>query len=178
MIYFTADQHFGHANVIKHCNRPFETVDEMDATLIRNWNDTVGINDEIYILGDLTMKSAADAHKYLSALNGRKYLIVGNHDRFLNRIDVFENHFEWVKDYFVLRQDGRMFVLFHYPIAEWNGYFRRSIHLYGHIHNSEASSVRMDNAALAFNVGVDCTDFRPVSIAEIIAMAEARMENQ
>ena len=79
-----------------------------------------------------------------------------------------------MKDYFVLRQDGRMFVLFHYPIAEWNGFFRGSIHLYGHIHNSAASAARVDSANLAFNIGVDCTGFRPVSITEIIAMADAR----
>ena len=53
LIYFTADQHFGHANIIKHCNRPFGTVAEMDEYLLEQWNNCVGRNDTVYILGDL-----------------------------------------------------------------------------------------------------------------------------
>ena len=120
MIYFTADLHLGHENVIKHCGRPFASAAEMDAMLTKNWNETVTRRDEVYILGDFTMKPAEAAHDYLTALNGRKYFIRGNHDRFLNRIESFGSHFEWVRDYHVLNHNGRMFVLFHYPIAEWN----------------------------------------------------------
>ena len=65
-----------------------------------------------------------------------------------------------------------------YPIAELNGFFRGSIHLYGHIHNSAASAARVGDANLAFNIGVDCTDFRPVSITEIIAMADAKAKER
>ena len=176
MIYFTADLHLGHANVIQHCNRPFTSAEEMDAALIRNWNETVSPQDEIYILGDLTMKPAEQAHRYLSVLQGRKYYIRGNHDHFLKRIDAYGDHFEWVKDYFVLRYNGKMFVLFHYPISEWDGYFRGAIHLYGHIHNSAASAERLNKEGLCFNVGVDGTCFRPVSIDEIIAMAETKQQ--
>jgi calcineurin-like phosphoesterase family protein len=175
MIYFTADLHLGHANIIKHCGRPFASAGEMDAALMRNWNETVTPRDEVYILGDFTMKPAEVAHEYLSALNGRKYFIRGNHDRFLTGIDSFGSHFEWIKDYHVLNCGGRMFVLFHYPIAEWYGFFRGSLHLYGHIHNSPVSAVRIDGSGLAFNVGVDCTGFRPVGIEEIVTMADARM---
>jgi calcineurin-like phosphoesterase family protein len=83
MIFFTADLHFGHANIIKHCNRPFATAEEMDAVLTQKWNATVGQKDEVYILGDFTMRPAMESHRYLAPLNGRKYLIRGNHDRFL-----------------------------------------------------------------------------------------------
>ena len=176
MIYFTADLHFGHANVIKHCGRPFASAAEMDAALTRNWNETVNKNDEVYILGDFTMKPAETAHDYLTALKGRKYFIRGNHDRFLDRIDAFGNHFEWVRDYYVLNYGGRVFVLFHYPIAEWHGFFRGSLHLYGHVHNSTVSTARIDDSVLAFNVGVDCNGFRPVSDRDIIAMADARLK--
>ena len=174
MIYFTADLHLGHANIIKLCGRPFASAEEMDAALTDNWNAVVGPRDEVYILGDFTMKPAETAHSYLTRLNGRKYFIRGNHDRFLNQIDSFGNHFEWVKDYYVLNHNGRVFVMFHYPIAEWYGFFRGSIHLYGHIHNSSVSAARIDDTGLAFNVGVDCNEFRPVSIEEIIAMSEKR----
>jgi len=174
MIFFTADLHFGHENIIRHCNRPFSCADEMDAALTQNWNNTVGPSDEVYILGDFTMKPAAQAHEYLAALNGRKYFITGNHDKFLNGFGPFERDFEWIKDYHVLKHEGRKIVLFHYPIAEWDGFFRGVLHLYGHVHNSADSAARLPEDGLAFNVGVDCHDFRPVSIEKIIALVEAK----
>ncbi|MCL2110841.1 MAG: hydrolase [Clostridiales bacterium] len=185
-IYFTADLHFGHENAIRHSRRPFESIEEMDAALIQNWNETVSADDEVYILGDFTLKPAEIAHNYLSMLNGRKYYIRGNHDRFLKRIDMYGDHFEWVKDYHVLRHEGRMFVLFHYPIAEWDGYFRGSIHLHGHVHNGtpgplgrlhvpHGSEKHFAVGELAYDIGVDAMGFRPVSIDEIIARADASM---
>ena len=169
MIFFTADQHFGHANVIRHCGRPFETADDMDEALIRNWNAEVAPKDEVYILGDLTMRSAAEAHGYLSRLNGSKYMIRGNHDRFLKGFETYENDFLWIKDYHVLRTDGQRIVLFHFPILEWDQFYRGAIHLYGHVHNSQKSGERlMALNGLAFNVGVDVNAYKPVSIVEII----------
>ena len=66
MIYVTADLHLGHENIIKHCNRPFSSAEVMDAVLITNWNRMVKPEDDIFILGDFTMKPAAQAHEYLS----------------------------------------------------------------------------------------------------------------
>lgn len=77
MIYFTSDLHFYHENVIKHENRPFSYVEEMNQTLINNWNKKVGVSDEVYILGDVTMKGATYAKEILEQLNGYKYLIKG-----------------------------------------------------------------------------------------------------
>jgi calcineurin-like phosphoesterase family protein len=144
----------------------------MDAALIRNWNAAVGRSDKVYILGDFTMKPAAAAHAYLSELNGRKYMVRGNHDRFLDKYGQYMNDFEWVKDYFVLKHEGMRFVLFHYPICEWDCFHRGALHLYGHVHNSSASMERIGDIGLAFNVGVDCNDFRPVSITDIVSMTE------
>ena len=172
MIFFTADLHFGHENVIRHCNRPFTSANEMDAALIRNWNATVEPSDEIYILGDFTMRPALEAHKYLAQLNGRKYFIRGNHDRFLKGFAPYMSDFEWVKDYHVLHIEKRRLVLFHFPILEWDQFYRGAYHLYGHVHNSQTSAKRL--AALtgpAFNVGVDVNRFMPVSINEIFHKA-------
>jgi len=177
MIYFTADLHLGHKNVIKHCNRPFSSVDEMDKALIRNWNSVVKPKDEVYILGDLTMCPAAKAHEYITQLNGRKYLISGNHDKFLKNYGPYMADFEWVKDYHVLKVNANRLVLFHFPILEWDQFFRDAIHLYGHVHNSAKSAERLgllDNG-LAFNVGVDVNGFAPVSLLEIIQRAESLM---
>ena len=173
MIFFTSDLHFGHTNIIRHCGRPFATADEMDAALIRNWNATVGAKDEVYILGDITMRKAAEAHRYLTQLTGRKYLIRGNHDLFMKAFDPYMSDFEWVKDYHVLHAEGKRLVLFHFPILEWYQIHRGAIHLYGHVHNSKVSKERL--AALtgpAFNVGVDVNGFKPVSITEIFQRAE------
>jgi len=80
MIYFTADIHFYHENIINHTKRPFKNADEMNRKIIANWNNIVKANDEVYILGDVTMKGASNANTVLSQLKGKKYLIKGNHE--------------------------------------------------------------------------------------------------
>ena len=68
MIYFTADHHFGHANIIRHCARPFQSVGEMDRALLDNWNARIKPQDTVYILGDLFFRNAVSVEKY-SQLN-------------------------------------------------------------------------------------------------------------
>ena len=144
----------------------------MDETITRNWNTTVTQDDEVFILGDFTMKPATAAHSYLSKLNGRKYFIKGNHDRFVKSFASYADDFVWVKDYYQLNVNGQCFVLFHYPILEWANYYRGSIHLYGHIHNSAVSGKLLEGLkGAAFNVGVDINGFKPVSINEITRKA-------
>jgi len=87
----------------------------MNRTLIENWNRKVSAKDEIYILGDVTMQGPEYATEVLSQLKGRKYLIKGNHDRFVEN-NKFDSH---------------------YPIEEWHGYFEGAIHLYGRQHNHD-----------------------------------------
>ena len=84
-IFFTSDLHFGHENVLRFDNRPFETVDEMDDELIKRWNDKVAKGDLVYVLGDLIWKTATnEAVQIIKRLNGQIVLIKGNHDRFLH----------------------------------------------------------------------------------------------
>lgn len=82
MIYYTSDLHLGHANVIRHCDRPFADADEMDAALINNWNAKVHRNDTVYIVGDFLFRAKRPAEGYLSSLKGKKHLIIGNHDKY------------------------------------------------------------------------------------------------
>ena len=101
MIYFTSDLHFWHKNSIVYTNRPFETVEKMNEKLIEYWNKTVHANDEVYILGDVTMVRPGRATEIISQLKGRKYLLMGNHDYFA-REKQFEPAacgIEWVKMY-------------------------------------------------------------------------------
>lgn len=83
-IFFTGDLHFGHENVLAFDKRPFATVEEMDAELIRRWNNKVGKGDLVYVLGDMIWKTRNDdAPSLIKSLNGQIILIKGNHDRFL-----------------------------------------------------------------------------------------------
>ncbi len=173
MIYFTADTHFFHSNIIRLANRPFPNLDSMHRTLIQYWNASVRPGDEIYILGDFMFQgSGADARQLLQKLNGTKYLIRGNHDKFLDDGDFDVSAFAWVKDYYALNYKKLKFVLFHYPILEWQGYFGDAIHLYGHVHNSGENPEQAERLRVlgnrAYHVGVDENNFCPVSIEEII----------
>lgn len=173
MIYFTADPHFYHSNVINLNKRPFSDVTEMNNTLIHNWNAYVGAADEIYVLGDFAFRAdGEDANKILRRLNGKKYLIRGNHEKYLKDPAFDKTAFEWIKDYYVLEYKKRKFVLFHYPILEWQGYFRDAIHLYGHVHNAAKDPKQAERFKVlgnrAINVGVDVNKFFPVSIDSIL----------
>jgi len=174
MIYFTADTHFRHGNIIKYCERPFNDVDEMDKEMIGRWNSLVTKNDDIYILGDFMYKgNAKEANEILSKLNGRKYLIKGNHEKYLNKEDFKSEAFEWIKDYHVLNIEGTKIILFHYPMLSWDGSYHDSIHLYGHVHNSGIQHPDYGEklkllGPRAINVGVDVNDFYPVSLQEIL----------
>jgi len=180
MVYFTADTHFFHSNVIRLCKRPFHDLDDMTEKLIFNWNNVVTDKDEIYILGDFSFKGKAnEVNDILKKLKGKKYLIKGNHDKYIDDKDFDGSHFEWVKDYFELFYKDKQFMLFHYPILEWNGFFRdKAIHLYGHVHNSVITNInqkrRFDvlDGNRAFNVGVDMNNYAPVSADYIISLFE------
>ena len=171
MIYFTSDLHFYHKKIIHHCNRPFKDAQEMNETLIQNWNSLVKPNDEVYVLGDVTMKGPEQAFAALSRLSGIKYLIKGNHDYFVDK-EGWEQYswvFRWVKNYYELTWENQEFVLFHYPIAEWNDYYKGSIHLHGHQHNLAVYNHQQLQAGVKrYDVGVDANGFSPVSIETII----------
>ena len=168
MIYFTSDLHFGHKNVIKYENRPFEGVGEMNKVLIDNWNDTVTDKDEVYILGDFSFHGIEATQSIIRKLNGQKYLILGNHDHVCKKSSVKEM-FAWTKDYYTLKYNNVKFVLFHYPIASWDCKHHGSIHLYGHVHsNKDNYHPLLIELGKAYNVGVDVNNYEPVSLEEVL----------
>ncbi len=176
--FYIADTHFGHYNIIKHCHRPFATADEMDEVLITNWNAVVSNDDTVYILGDLAFsKGSKEPAEYLAALNGRKIMIVGNHDYDIakNRHKYLSNgQLSGIYDYLEIQDtigmDRYKVVLSHYPMVEWNGFFRGSIHLYGHIHNNVDNKAYqiMRNIDNAYNVGADIIGFAPRTLEQLI----------
>lgn len=176
MIYYTADLHLGHENVIKFSNRPFSSIDEMDKALIANWRAVVKPSDDIYVLGDLIYRSQ-NPEAYLKQLTGKMHLIRGNHDKYLNDKPL-ERYFESIDDMLTIDDEGRRVFLCHYPLAEWPGYYRDTIHLFGHIHNNrnEACEI-MEMLSSNYNVGVDCIGFTPLTLTQIIRFYGERNRN-
>lgn len=170
MNYYIADTHFFHANIIKLNNRPFSNVIDMNETIISNWNRKVTKEDTVYILGDFAYKTTENnVLSILNRLNGHKILITGNHDKIILQSSVLRNHFDKIVPYLEIKDNGKMIVLFHYPISEWDGFFRGWYHFYGHIHNNKNQSYHlMQQIPRAFNVGVDIINFEPKTADEII----------
>ena len=169
MKYYIADQHFGHANMIKFENRPFSSAEEMDKAMVREWNAVVKDNDEVYILGDFCFGDAARASFLLKSLKGIKYLIRGNHDKFVNNVEFDKYLFRWVKDYFLCFDGDKKIVLSHYPIAVWDMQHYGAYHFYGHVHsnidNRHPVLAQLQNA---YNVGADVIGFAPKTAEQII----------
>lgn len=164
-MWFTSDTHFGHANVIKYSNRPFDDVEEMNESLIKTWNDRVSEKDIIYHLGDFSFLGEKETMNILRRLNGHKHLILGNHDD--SRWDW--KYFESVNYYKEVKHDKKKIILMHYPIESWNGAHRGSWHLHGHCHGN------LDNGLnTRIDVGVDCFRYAPVSFEEISKLMEKR----
>ena len=149
--YVTGCTHFGHANIIKLAGRPFASVEEMDAVLVENWNATVRSNDTVYHLGDFAYWGA-EPEDYLARLNGTVVCLQGNHDPK-----------GWGADYMTVRCNRVRAVLFHYPIEEWDGWWRGAVHLHCHTHKTEFKSAERRG-----NVGVDATGFKPIKLADAV----------
>ena len=130
MIFYLADLHLWHENVLRYDHRPFADTEEMAECICANWNAAVGKKDRVYVLGDFTW-NPQKAAAMLDRLSGEIHLIRGNHDK-LN--GALRERFCSVQDYLELRDGERKVVLCHYPIAHWNGQFHGAIHLYGHVH--------------------------------------------
>lgn len=141
MKYYIADCHFDHEKAMELDGRPFESLGQMNQIMIERWNSVVKKKkDEVYILGDLLLGKGERANELLKQLNGKKYLIAGNHDRGFLRDKKFDTTLvEWVKDYAEIKDNTRKLVLCHYPIICYNGQYHgdHTYMLYGHVHNTK-----------------------------------------
>ena len=170
MIYYIADTHFGHEAILRHDQRPFSSMEDMDRALMENWNRVVGPEDDVYILGDFCYRSAKAPASYLKQLHGHKHLIRGNHDGGALKDAHFTEQLESVDKLLFLRDQGRNVVLCHFPLAEWNGFYRGAYHLYGHIHTRRDSAAwaYMAGQPRAFNVGCMLHNYTPVTLDQLI----------
>lgn len=165
MIYYTADQHFGHLNIIRFCDRPFVTVAEIDEALIKNWNNIVSDHDIVYILGDLVFRSDKHASYYIDKLKGEKHLILGNHDHKWIKNCNLQKYFASVSYYLEIKDGEKRLALSHYPMLSWGGAVRGALHIYAHIHNKNDGLAyetlkQMDKA---LNAVVEINDYRPAN---------------
>jgi len=168
-VYFTSDTHLGHEKIIAHSKRPFASVEEMDEVLIENWNKRVKPNDTVYHVGDFSFRAAKDPSLYFRALNGKKFLIHGNHD------DAKIKRLPWAGCYpeLITKVHGLHFHMYHYPILEWHGFHRNSYHVYGHVHNVfEGPDGKFEIPGRAINVGADVNNFAPVALNIIVNRLE------
>lgn len=155
--FFVADTHFGEDNIRRYENRPFSSAKEMDAALIMNWDSVVGIDDEVYVLGDFGANE--DEERILSMLNGKKYLIKGNHDTHDNEYyrkagfaEVYDMPVLYA-GFWILSHD-MVYVNTNMPYAN----------LFGHVHNNPAIK---DYSSQHFCVSVERIGYTPISFEEI-----------
>lgn len=180
MIWFTSDTHFFHKNIL-HIGkgRPFGSMDEMVNTFIKKWNAKVQPNDTVWVLGDFAWGlDVKRTRELMSKLNGIKSLVLGNHDRLKVQFD--SNVWAEIVPYKDLQIDNDFIVLSHYPIAEWNGYYRDTYHLYGHCHGTfnlaEETMKRKRPNGNCWDVGVDNNNYEPISLEEIKEKIKVNVE--
>ncbi len=156
--WFTADTHFGHANILKHCNRPWPHIVAHDEALIARWNEVVAPEDVVYVVGDFAYHNTRAVAGTFWRLNGEKHLITGNHDG----KEVLELPWASISERLILTVDGVDLALDHYPGRSWYGQSHGRVQLYGHVHGA------IDDLWNACDVGVDRWDYHPVSVDQAL----------
>jgi len=169
-VFFTADTHFDHANIIEHCNRPYSSLEEMNQALIDNWNSVVRPQDTVYHLGDFAFRSKRTRINHLiQKLNGHKFLIYGNHDH--KQTDKSEG-WVWKGHYKKIKVNDQKIILFHYAMRVWDCSHHGSWHFYGHSHGT-----LFDNRmTLSMDVGVDVRNFSPISFERLSEAMQHRQK--
>ena len=167
--WFTADEHYGHKNIIEYCNRPFTSVESMDNQIIDRHNKVVGDDDVVIHCGDFTLKDRNTARNYIRRLKGKHEFLVGSHDYWLNdQISIYpitsevstyalQGQVIWEKDI-----NGIYVVACHYAMRTWPRSHHDSIQLHGHSHGT------LPVAYNQLDVGVDSNNFYPVSMEQVL----------
>jgi len=161
-VYLIGDTHFDHKNIIKYCNRPFKNVKEMNKKLLKNWNKTIGKDDLVFFLGDLAFgKRKHKVGYWLNKLNGRIYLIQGNHDKKI------PSGIPYLKRCIIKYGDDE-FRLIHRPdeAGGWKGWI-----IHGHHHNNHPQYYPFINSLnKTINVSVEMIDYKPISFASLLSL--------
>jgi len=188
--FFTSDTHFGHARILELCNRPFSDVTHMNEMLVHNWNALVRPDDTVYHLGDVALGPIDHSLSYIERLNGRKILVVGNHDRMFppmakhnpEKIERWTERykaagFDDVSNYTFFKKGEYGFNLSHFPYSgdshgeeryvEYREFDMGIPLIHGHTHENKRFSLSRRGTP-QIHVGVDAWDFAPVSLQAVI----------
>lgn len=170
MIYFTADTHFGHKNIIDFCKRPFVDVNEMRECIINSINAKVGEKDELWHLGDFGLHLRTEDVKELlkRLVCKRTRLIIGNHDE-----GQHGKCFEFAAQAHILKDNHRSFYLSHYPLRSWRQHFQ----LHGHEHGTMKAMVGQLDVGVDGATGLNSRNIpfgTPWSLEEVVEFVEKR----
>ena len=157
-IFLISDTHFGHDGIMRYENRPFSNVQEMDETIVRNWNSVVSKNDTVIVPGDVSFYSKEKTKAIIKSLKGKKILILGNHDND-HTVDWWEEvGFNSVSEYPIIIE--KFFLVSHEPLYINSNMPYANIH--GHIHNQSYESKQY------FNVSVEKINYTPILLETVI----------
>ena len=196
MRYYISDLHFYHdaLNRVMDC-RGFRDEQDMNEYMITQWNRKVRKNDEVVVLGDLSMEKWEKTKQVVDRLKGKIYLIQGNHDRFVKDKDFDDSRFVWVRSYAEMHDNGRKVILSHYPVMCYNGQNRLSKHgnpktymLHGHVHDTLDQRLleqfqEMTRNTMRGDAPIPCnllncfrmySDYQPLGLDEWIAYHEQK----
>jgi calcineurin-like phosphoesterase family protein len=171
MIYFTADTHFGHSNIIKYCERPFDNLHIMDQIIFDNINEVVGLDDTLYILGDFCFRGKKPIEYRSRIVCQNVHLVYGNHDRRNDFKDDLQG-FSSVQDVKEIIHCNQRIFLSHYPHRSWPASHKGSFHCYGHVH-SKLDHEDRQSSRKTLDIGVDnCINYdkpfgQPFSFKEV-----------
>ena len=161
--FFVSDLHIGHENIIKTFKqlRPFNTIQEHDNSIIENWKNTVSDNDVVFLLGDVFWKlHPKKVDEICASLPGEIFFIRGNHDR-SKIVNIMLRHFEKIENCEMIQIHNQFLVLSHYPIEDWQGKNKNTIHIHGHSHFNHKPM------ANRFCVSLENIDYKPIELSEI-----------
>jgi calcineurin-like phosphoesterase family protein len=159
-IWFIADTHFYHNNIIDYCDRPFKNVEEMNNTIITNWNNVVKENDKVFLVGDFALSNKRNIIEIGKKLHGRKTLILGNHDRENNKT-YYEAGFHYISKYPIIFQD--FYIISHYPqFIQENGIY---VNIFGHVHDN---SMYKNVSKRSFCVSAERINYTPINFSSIL----------
>lgn len=159
-VFVTSDTHFGHANIIRYCNRPFVDVSAMNESLVERWNAVVGPDDIVYHLGDFAFLPIQEIRALIPRLNGHMKLVPGNHDKQMKKINSGDSMqlgthlFEMMPAIYDFEWDGTKYVMCHFPMEHWEGRDKGTIHLHGHTHGNTGKHPTSLIAG-RYDIGVD-----------------------
>lgn len=178
-VWFTSDEHFDHENIIKFCNRPFTSKEEMNEGLIERHNSVVKEKDNVYHVGDMFWRTYGFENAINTAkkrLNGTHFYVLGNHEELM--LDngyqgrTLRDSFVWVAEREIIRpiKKGPKIVLDHYAGRVWQGQGGGAIQLYGHSHGE----LERHPYGKSMDVGVDANDYYPVHLDTVLEVMRKR----